>query len=96
MASPNADRPLTYFDVQIAGKDVGRIIFSLYNDLVPRTAENFRMCKNSRDVFAINAFQCSPGALCTGEKGEGKSGKKLCFQGSGFHRVIKGWVVYKH
>ena len=30
------------------------------------------------------------GALCTGEKGEGKSGKKLAYEGSGFHRVIKG------
>ena len=27
-------------------------------------------------------------ALCTGEKGNGKSGKPLHFQGSGFHRVI--------
>jgi len=31
-----------------------------------------------------------PGALCTGEKGIGKSGKPLHFEGSGFHRVIKG------
>jgi peptidylprolyl isomerase len=27
-------------------------------------------------------------ALCTGEKGTGKSGKPLHFKGSGFHRVI--------
>jgi len=31
------------------------------------------------------------GALCTGEKGEGKLGKPLHFKGSGFHRVIKGY-----
>jgi peptidyl-prolyl isomerase D len=29
-------------------------------------------------------------ALCTGEKGVGRSGKKLCYEGSAFHRVIKG------
>jgi len=31
-------------------------------------------------------------ALCTGEKGMGKSGKPLHFEGSGFHRVIPGFM----
>jgi hypothetical protein len=44
MASPNPDRPLTYFDITIAAKPIGRIVFSLYTDLVPKTAENFRLC----------------------------------------------------
>merc|ERR1711924_338078 len=33
-------------------------------------------------------FRC----LCTGEKGEGKSGKPLHFKDSGFHRVIPGFM----
>ena len=37
-----AQRPLTFFDISIADRPVGRIVFSLYNDLVPKTAENFR------------------------------------------------------
>ena len=31
-------------------------------------------------------------ALCTGEKGTGKSGKPLHFKNSGFHRVIPGFM----
>ena len=33
-------------------------------------------------------------ALCTGEKGRGKSGKELHFKGSHFHRVIPGFMWY--
>jgi len=39
---PSPDRPITYFDITIGGKPVGRVAFSLYQDLLPKTAENFR------------------------------------------------------
>jgi hypothetical protein len=42
MAPLNLDRPLTYFDITIGENHVGRVVFSLYSDLVPKTAENFR------------------------------------------------------
>jgi len=62
-------RASVFFDMSIGGAPAGRVTFELYNDVVPKTAENFR-------------------ALCTGEKGMGKSGKPLHFKGSAFHRVI--------
>lgn len=34
--------PLTYFDITIGGVPAGRIVFQLYADVVPKTAENFR------------------------------------------------------
>ena len=64
-----AARPKVFFDISIGGAPAGRLEFELYNDAVPKTAENFR-------------------ALCTGEKGQGTSGKPLHFKGNGFHRII--------
>ena len=32
-------------------------------------------------------------ALCTGERGVGELGKKLCYAGSAFHRVIPGFML---
>ena len=32
-------------------------------------------------------------ALCTGEKGMGKSGKPLSYKGSPFHRIIPGFMI---
>ncbi|VDM83994.1 unnamed protein product, partial [Strongylus vulgaris] len=65
----NAARSKVFFDVNIGDKPAGKITIELFNDVVPKTAENFR-------------------ALCTGEKGMGKSGKPLHYKGSAFHRVI--------
>ncbi|KAK4436515.1 Peptidyl-prolyl cis-trans isomerase CYP21-2 [Sesamum alatum] len=63
-----------YFDIEINGKRIGRIVMGLFGKTVPRTAENFR-------------------ALCTGEKGIGKSGKPLHFKGSKFHRIIPSFMI---
>jgi peptidylprolyl isomerase len=65
--------PKVFFDMTVGGKPAGRVVFELFADTVPRTAENFR-------------------ALCTGEKGVGKSGKPLYFKGSTFHRVIPNFM----
>ena len=33
--------PQVFFDIEIAGKKEGRIVFELYEDVVPKTAGNF-------------------------------------------------------
>lgn len=70
----SSDRSRVFFDIEIKGNKEGRITFELYDDVVPKTTENFR-------------------ALCTGEKGVGKSGKPLSYKGSIFHRVIKAFML---
>ncbi|XP_005517649.1 PREDICTED: peptidyl-prolyl cis-trans isomerase D [Pseudopodoces humilis] len=37
-----ASNPRAFFDVDIGGERVGRIVFELFADVVPKTAENFR------------------------------------------------------
>ncbi|KAL1868122.1 cytochrome P450 monooxygenase 41 [Diaporthe australafricana] len=72
--SKPASRSRVFFDISIGQRPAGRVVLELYNDVVPKTTENFR-------------------ALCTGEKGVGKAGKPLHFKGSGFHRVIKQFMI---
>ncbi|KAI8645681.1 cyclophilin-like domain-containing protein [Parasitella parasitica] len=43
--------PKTYFDVAINGEPAGRIVFELYKDSVPKTAENFRALCTGEEGF---------------------------------------------
>ena len=63
-----------FFDIEVDGAPLGKIVFGLYGDTVPKTTENFR-------------------ALCTGEKGNGPSGKPLHYKGSKFHRIIPEFML---
>lgn len=66
--------PRVFFEIAFDGQvSPERIVFELFADVVPKTAENFR-------------------ALCTGEKGRGRSGKTMTFEGSSFHRIIPGFM----
>lgn len=67
-------RPIVFLDITIDNEAAGRMVIELYNDTVPKTAENFR-------------------ALCTGEKGIGKSDSPLHYLNSCFHRVIPDFMI---
>jgi peptidylprolyl isomerase len=70
-----ARRRRVFLDVSIGeGAAPQRLELELFDDVVPRTCENFA-------------------ALCTGERGRGKFGRALHFKGSGFHRVIPGFMA---
>ncbi|KAH9925012.1 peptidyl-prolyl cis-trans isomerase Cpr7 [Epithele typhae] len=44
-------RPIVFLDITIGGRSAGRIIMQLYNDIVPKTAENFRaLCTGEKGV----------------------------------------------
>jgi cyclophilin family peptidyl-prolyl cis-trans isomerase len=46
-------RTKCFFDIEINSHPVGRIIFELYNELCPRTCENFRsLCTGEKGVGA--------------------------------------------
>lgn len=43
-------RPTVFFDISIHSEPAGRIVFELYDDIVPQTAENFRvLCTGERE-----------------------------------------------
>ena len=88
--SESVQRSLTYFDITVGGRPAGRVVFQLYDDIVPKTAENFRAYVTSYSFILSLKFSLHEGALCTGEKGISKAGKPLHYQGCNFHRVIKG------
>ena len=40
-----------FFDLQVDGKELGRVVFTLFDDVVPKTAENFRQLCTGQNGF---------------------------------------------
>ncbi|SCV70901.1 BQ2448_3663 [Microbotryum intermedium] len=92
IASPapgSAPRPRVYFDITINENEAGRIVFELFSDVVPKTAENFRaLCtgekgtgnsgkplhyKHSTFHRIIKRFMCQGGDFTMGNGMGGES-----------------------
>lgn len=47
----NPTNPRVFFDVEVGGENVGRIVLELFADVVPKTAENFRaLCTGEKGI----------------------------------------------
>lgn len=69
--------PVVYFNIQIGDQVVGRIVFELFTDLTPKTAENFRaLCTGEYGTRTIHG-----------------NNYKLHYQGSQFHRIVDKFVI---
>ena len=67
-----------FFDVNIGGREAGRITMELYAD-TPRTSENFRaLCTGEKGETEGSYFE---------------KPKKLHYKGSPFHRIIPGFMA---
>ena len=82
--------PCVYFDISIGGKPTGRIVFELFADVAPRTAENFRcLCTGEMGHGRFKKPLCFrgspfhriiPGFMCQGgdiTAGNGTGGESI-------------------
>ncbi|VDO45970.1 unnamed protein product [Onchocerca flexuosa] len=81
-------RPKVFFDITIGGSNAGRIVMEYYVRYALITFFFFQLFADIVPKTAEN-FRC----LCTGERGMGRSGKKLHYKGSKFHRVIPNFML---
>jgi cyclophilin family peptidyl-prolyl cis-trans isomerase len=77
--------PQVFFDIEIGGEAAGKIVMELRADVVPETAENFRMlCAGElgpKMCYADSPFhRVIPGFMCQGgdiENGNGTGGRSI-------------------
>ena len=73
----NRKRNYVFLDFTLGDTPLGRLVIELFNDIVPKTAENFRaLCTGEK-----------------GKIGLGMGSKNLCYRNTAVHRIVKGFCV---
>ena len=65
VVSPKKITDKVFFDVEVDGASVGRIVIGLYGKTVPKTAENFRALATGKSIFFIERSVLSNDTVLT-------------------------------
>ncbi|CAI9091456.1 OLC1v1026495C1 [Oldenlandia corymbosa var. corymbosa] len=90
LTNKNMSNPKVFFDILIGNAKAGRIVFKLFSDVTPRTAENFRaLCTGEKGIGASGKplhykgsifHRIIPDFMCQGgdfTKGNGTGGESI-------------------
>jgi len=86
MSKSKKSRPIVYLEVATKQKKFGKILIELYDDIVPRTVNNFmtlctnKKTKNKQSYLGCNLHRIIPGFCIQGgdyEYGDGTGGSSI-------------------